>query len=80
MYIKALGIKFFIGEEINEEDIDCFMSVDPNLTTGYISIKCWSSLFNNSQLVDTEGNLKSVIQLDYAKLKNGENPVIHATK
>lgn len=37
--IKALGFRFYTGKEVNEEDIGCFMSVDPDLTTGYISIK-----------------------------------------
>ena len=56
------------------------MSVDPDLTTGYISIKCWSELLNNAQLVGKEGNVLPVIQLDYAKLKSGENPVINISK
>ncbi len=78
--IKALGVRFYTGKEVSEEDIGCFMSVDPDLTTGYISIKCWSELLNNAQLVDKEGNVLPVIQLDYAKLKSGENPVINISK
>ena len=78
--IKALGVRFYTSKEVNEEDIGCFMSVDPDLTTGYISIKCWSELLNNAQLVDKEGNVLTVIQLDYAKLKSGENPVINISK
>ena len=78
--IKSLGVKFYTGKEVNEEDIGCFMSVDPDLTTGYISIKCWSELLNNAQLVDKERNVLPVIQLDYAKLKSGENPVINISK
>ena len=74
--IKALGVRFYTGKEVNEEDIGCFMSVDPDLTTGYISIKCWSELLNNADLADISGNIIPVILLDYAKLKNGEDPVI----
>lgn len=78
--IKSLGVRFYTSKEVNEEDIGCFMSVDPDLTTGYISIKCWSELLNNAQLVGKEGNVLPVIQLDYAKLKSGENPVINISK
>ena len=74
--IKALGVRFYTGKEVNEEDIGCFTSVDPDLTTGYISIKCWSELLNNADLADISGNIIPVILLDYAKLKNGEDPII----
>lgn len=74
--IKSLGVRFYTNKKVNEEDIRCFMSVDPDLTTGYISIKCWSELLNNADLVDTNGNIIPVILLDYAKLINGEDPVI----
>ena len=82
MYIDLTQLDelIYIYQEVNEEDIGCFMSVDPDLTTGYISIKCWSELLNNAQLVDKEGNVLPVIQLDYAKLKSGENPVINISK
>ena len=36
--IKALGVRFYTSKEVNEENIGCFMSVDPDLTTGYIYI------------------------------------------
>mgnify|MGYP004612690693 FL=1 len=78
--IKSLGVRFYTNKEVHEEDIGCFMSVDPDLTTGYISIKCWSELLNNAQVVGKEGNVLPVIQLDYAKLKSGENPVINISK
>ena len=78
--IKSLGVRFYTNKEVHEVDIGCFMSVDPDLTTGYISIKCWSELLNNAQLVGKEGNVLPVIQLDYAKLKCGENPVINISK
>lgn len=75
--IKVLGVRFYTGKEVTEDDIGAFMSVNPDLTTGYISAQCWGALYKGYGLYGFDGKPVPVIQLDYSKLKKGEDPILN---
>lgn len=75
---RSCGItEFLSGKPFHREDVRGLMGIRSDRTIGYVSALCFSAAMAGNTSVDENGNEEKILLIDYDRLLQGEDGIIH---